>query len=334
MANTRLYKVRNLSIGTVDIGGLATITLSPGFTSVIQSAPDGALGPQMIDLSEATSPIQVTFSDVTKGWAAFQVSTGLMSFSQVQSGVTTGHTNRMTGIVWTGIDFSFQRDADATCTLTGLQKDAGTGDATVDTWAELLEEWQVRADTVTMSGAPDVTDFVETYPTRLYKPNTALFNVSTAAWGTGDIPIAHLKSVSFSLAGNVISDSADGDLGVTAVDIAWWQAPAITVTFAGADLHDVDSGAAGAAGNVLAAYLVSLAEGRLAFDCADRAGGAIDAHTVTLNGVKFTGYREPLGPGYNVYTLNGLGQWRTASNHAGGAVTPVDLTLSTILAFS
>ena len=316
MANERVFKLRGLEVDAAAVGGLQSLNLTPSFANVVQSTPDGAPGPQTVDLSGAQLALNFASTDWQKSIACIVDNAGVLTFALVHSGAITEHEVTTAGLVFTGLGLNFQRNADAVMTLDGLFRDAGTAAS----WQELMAEFLARVDVQTASRE----DFPQTFPARGYRPNNAEFVESTGTAGVNELAIPHLQSVSMRVAANVQQDNADDDIGMTAVDIESWGLWDVSLMYRAANLYATTTPwATAAAGNVLAARLIGMTDGRLTFDVTGRAGGAANDKTVTLNGVKWTDVAEGMSQGYATYTLNGKAQWRTTGNFAGAA-TPID----------
>lgn len=320
----RLYKVGGLTIGVTAIGGLQSVTPRFSFENVHATPADGAIGPETISLSKLKLDINVVSSDVLKAIGALTSTNGVVKFALLQSGAATGHTTTGAYVVWTGLGLDFSEEDDATMTLDGTFRDPDNEALT--TMSLLLEAMLDRADTVTITPPANYpAGFTQTFPTRMYRPNTCTFVPSTGTDPDDDIPIPNIKSVRYDVAAKVLTDADDNSIGLVAVDIPTWDIGRVSITYRHGGLYDSATHAEGAVGNVLAARLIQAIDGRLKFNLTGRVGGAFNANSCKITGLKFTDYTETAGPEFSEFTLSGQCAYRTTGNFAGAA-TPLELS--------
>lgn len=317
MANERLHRLRGLQVGGTPVGGLQRMKFKPSFANVVMSAPNGAVGPQTVDLSAMQLAFNFASTDWTKAVTLMTYTGGAMTFALVESGAVTEHEVTAAGAVFTGLGLTFPRHGDAVMALDGEFRDPDTQ----TTFATLLEAYLDRLE----AQPADRTGFPDTFSTEGYRPNNVEFLESTGTEGNNEITIPHVESVNMSVKAQVNRDNSDDDIGFTAVDIPAWDLWDVSLKFRAGGLYDTTTHAAAAEGNVLAARLISAIDGELTFNVHGRAGGAPNAKSVSLKGVKWIDYDEDLSQEFAVYTLIGKAQWRTTSDFSGAPANPLDL---------
>lgn len=289
MAQDRIFQIRGMKIGGTAVGGLQDFSFAPGFANTVLSTPDGALGVEEIDGSALQMVIAVTATDFKDVMALLATVSGELTLEVGESGAVTTQTKTLAGIAWHTLAMNFPRHADASWVLTG-EVQFSLAEAVLGT---IWDTAYVVAGGVTKAGA----GFPQTFPQRVYRPNTMTFDPTG---GGAAFPVNHLVSVNATLAARVLRDEADADAGISAIDIVDWQPVQYTITIRDASI---------AAARNMAAKLFLETDGKLAFNLKGRSSGADDELTFTGNGVKFMGYGEAISNEYANYTLNAQGLW-------------------------
>jgi hypothetical protein len=309
MANQRIYQIHGLKVAETAVGGIQAFNTAVSFAQVNASTPDGAAGPEDLDLAGLTATVDLTTTDITKLMTLLQESAGGVTFVCDESGAATDHEFAVAGVVWTGFQLNIPFNADANVRLVGQIKFAEASTAALQLVAKL---GQIDVQ------AADAGTYPQTYPARVWQPSNASFDPTGAPAAIAPL---HVQGFTLSGAANVLTDFGDLDAGISVVDIANWGPMQAALTIRDGVVDTVDT-----AGLVMAGQLVTAIEGALTIDLRGRAAGAADAYTLTLNGLKFHNYTEALGPGLAGWTVNGQTQWRLSDATA--------LTLPTMLAIA
>jgi hypothetical protein len=299
MANKRLYKVQRLKIGSTAFGGLQSVNLLPAYAQQVLSSPDGAFGPEDVDGVGLGFAFNLATTDVTKAAGILVTNESAdqdWQYAHAESGTSTWYTTVIKDSLITSMNLSFPFAGDAVLTIGGELLASETASV-----ADTLDAMQDLTAAVN-STALGVAGFAQTYPTRLFKPNTLSFANYTALTAVGAaITPLHCESVNLSGTANLLRDTSDTNIGFAAMDIESWNALAVSMTFRDATTT---------ASKQLAAQLIAEGQGRLTFNCHGRNQGAATDHTATVEGVKWLGWSENDGPDYKTYTVNGVASWR------------------------
>jgi len=283
MANQRTFQAQALVLNGVAAGGLASMSFEARFTP-LESTPDGAIGTEDVDRHSLDVNVNIQCTDVAKVNAILDAAVGNTTFSGKESGATTWHNYTVAGIVITGCSLDLRKGADATLGLTGKVRFA--------TPAADLDE------VILLTGAVGTPPTL-TYPARLYRPNTASFDPDGAPAAIAPI---HVESVALALAANVISDSNDADVGMTAVDIAGWRSLQTTLVYRDAKAVSPSH---------ITAQLLAAVRGNLTVSLLGRGGAA--NKVLTVNNCLWTGANQREGAEYAEFTLRGNSGWKNAA---------------------
>ena len=255
MANRRVFQAQGLTTNAVAVGGLADVAADAGYTDVIRSTPDGAIGTEDVDRAGLNVDVSMNCTDVSKGNAILAAAVGDTLFYGRESGAATWQKRTLVGVVWHGLDMDLAKVTDGRMSLRGALRFA-SGTTTLG---------QVIVATGEQTQAPTIT-----YPARVFRPNTAIFNPGT------EIPAKNLVSVRLSLSGNLLQDYGDDDLGMTAVDIAGWNDLQVTL---------VHRDASEANGEDRAVQLLKAGRGVLTVTLLGRGGAANKTLTINISSI-------------------------------------------------
>lgn len=294
MANTRTFAVERLTYGATSIGGLQSFGFAPTFAVALQSTGDGAVGVEDFDVAGLGAAVNLVSTDIDHAPALMAYEGGAVIVGARLSGDSGNkRTQTLAGIVGNSFGLSVPRDADATLSY-GARVRFATG-------AEVLAALKtayVPADAV--AGAPyDAIVKAQEFPTRLFRPNTAVFTPE----GGSALPVPHFQSLNLNASRQVLEDSSDTDVGQTAVDGVDWSGIGVSLTFMASTIGTA---------SIEAMDLIDAIQGILTVDLTGRSGGAADAKTLTVRGLKFQAYTEAQSRGYTIYTVTGVAVFKAA----------------------
>lgn len=305
--NERNLKIQSLTTNTVALGGVATLGVDLAPVLDIESALEGAVtGPEDHDYAIWAGNVRYEGSDISKLIALLISTPGDSIFQMKQSGVSgvnawAKHTLATT--VWHGGSIAIRDDAMAALSMQGaLQYALTTTD--LEGVIVLLKDQTVLANIT---------------PARYFRLRT--LNFTSYATLSRNIDILHAKAFQFGLVGNVLRDFGDADLGETAVDIAGYQVPTVSITFRDAS-EGLDTPAPDLSGTERAVDLIRAGRGLLTGTVVG-AGGRDNAN-FRVHNVAFGNYSVNHGEGYSDYTLTGKAPW-----YRHDPVTPVVYALET-----
>lgn len=290
MANERVFLAQALTTNGEAVGGMASIGFNAAYRSIVKSRADGAVGVQDVDVAGLAVDVSCDCTDVAKVNAIIAAAVGDTTFYGRESGAATWQKRTVPGISWHGANLDFGRDADGRMSLSGKIRFA---DGT-KTLKDVIQ---------TLGGQTQEPS--ETYPARLYRPNSATFTPGSV------INLEkHLVSVGFVLAAtNVLEDSDDDGIGMTAVDVVDWDS--LRVSLVHKDASQINGGDR-------SAELIEAGVGALSVPLMGRGGGA--AKTLLINNMVWTGVNEQKAGDYWTFTMTGEAGWRSS----GGTVYTVN----------
>lgn len=286
MPNQRTFMAQGLVLNGVAVGGLARLNFEADY-SLLESTPDGAVGTEDVDRHSLDVNVSIQTTDVAKVNAILAATPGTTTWSGQESGLATWHNYSMANsnvIVITGFSLSASKGADATLDLTGKVR-----------FAQAAHDLD---DVIALTGAGGAAPTL-TYPARLYRPNTASFDPDGAA---GAIAPIHLESIALAMAANVLQDSNDADIGMTAVDIAGWRSLSTTL---------VHRDAKAVSPSNINAQLLAAVRGVLTVSLLGRGGAA--NKVLTVNNCLWKGAGQSEGPDYTQFTLRGNSGWKNGA---------------------
>lgn len=302
MANSRTFKVHDLSYNAIAVDGLSTISFSTAHRAVVQSLADGSLGVDDVDRARMRIGMSVSTVDVTKVLTMLATAPALTTFVLERSGTDAAAASQR-GVTVAVDDADIIPDS---MTLDIPQE----GDAILSVGATL----RLLGATKELKDALAEIDTQEpgtiTYPTRLRFPQALSFDPTGAP---DAIPINNAVSIRLSLTAQMAEDGADADLGITDVDRLAWGPLQVSVTHRDSQLD------AGGAYDKSAA-LVNAVEGVLTATLKKAGGGT--SQTLTVNNLLWTGVERNNPIEYSEYTVSGVAGFRPR----GGSGSVFDLT--------
>lgn len=290
MANQRTYEVQGLVLNGVNIGGLAKISFSSRFKKIGAPQATGAFGAQHVNRRALGTDVTVECADVIKGPAALAAAVGNTTFSVKESGSPNYHHRTVPGIVLHGLHIRIPKHDSASLTLLGRMRFP----AGASVLADLLKITSIN----TMPPAA-------TQPIWLYGPHGLSFDEYPV--GTPIVTPLHVESIDLTLAFPVLDDSADADVGETAVDLLSPDTLKLNITH-----RDAKNSATLPAGTISAA-LLGMAEGNFQVSLFSAAGGA--EYGLAIENLAWTGEdEEESGPDYSIFRMSGEAAWKRASD--------------------
>lgn len=274
--------VQGLTVNTIDVGGATTIVVTMDHVHKVDSREDSVQGTSVVSDSGQRVDVDIRTTDVMKMVSILASTPGAMTCKARESATATYGLLEVAKasegvLVMHTANFSCSRDRYATLGLRGTVRFA---DGT-----------KTDADVVQYTAgqlAPTIAQ-----PSRLWQPTAMAHD------GTATIAILHAQEASFDINGRVQTDYGDDDLGMTAVDVADYDAITGTIT-----IRD----ASAAAGQQIAQQLVGNGVGDLSITL--RGVAEVAEKTLLLRNVRFQSYERTGGKDYTAWRVPFAAQWR------------------------
>lgn len=288
MANKRTFLVQGLKLNNIDVGGLASLGFSGGF-STVRGRPDGGFAVEEVSRAGLSVGFNVDCADVQQVNAILAAAKADTLFYSKESGTTTYHKytlpNAVAWCVLNSMNLSLSSNADGQLSLGGK--------------VSFVDGSKTLADALTLVAAQAAPTLV--HPLRLAYPNLATFDP------TGAPPVIsplHTSAISLSLQGETVESFADADLS-SVVDFVGWGPLQVSWTFQDATV---------VSGSHIAAQLLAATYGVLSVPCQQLGGQA--AKTLTVNNVLWTGVEQRERKEHTEFTMRGEAGWRSAAGTA------------------
>ncbi len=300
MSNKRVYdEVQGLVMNGVSVGGVTSIEVEEGYSSEQKSEFDGAQGPTALENAGAFVKATVRTTDITKAIALLISTPGTAEWFAAESGLATFSKASLVAPVFHKLDMRFNRE-NAVATLEARCRFPASN-ADIENVHALL-----AAQT-----AP-----TRTHPNRLHK---------VLAADHGLQGVLHIEDLSVSVAGRLLTDWGDEDIGETAVDVAGFGDVSVNATFK--DSSQISSGP----GYDLRTALIKNGVKDLVVELGGVAEVA-DA-VMTLRNCKWRGGVRSGAEGYSRLTMRGELQYRDPAtpftirtiNHATAATRLINI---------
>lgn len=271
MANKQIFKLHDVAVNGVDLGGVGAMGLTIQDVAVASNA-HGAFGQEHDSSIFNRLLANITTFDVDQIGAVMAATPAQVIAKNVEAGLDTDTVYTVGGeFIITGVTARFPVGGIASMDLSGEFR-WGADDAIGD---------MIIVTTGVGAAATNV-------PNRYLKPGSVLFGAQA---------LKHVQEITFSAQARTAVDMADTNNGPEALDIIEWSAPRVQITFKDASVT---------AAVDMQQTLVALGE-ELAGVTASLVGmGATSDKTLTILNVRFRQGIKTLGEEYGVFTVEGV----------------------------
>lgn len=282
MANKRIFDdVQGLTINTIDVGGATAVAVTMDHVHKVDSREDSVQGTSVVSDSGQRVDVDIRTTDVMKMVSLLASTPGAMTCKARESGAATYGLLEVAKasegvLVMHSANFSCSRDRYATLGLRGTVRFASG---------------KTIADVVQYTAAQIAPTIAQ--PSRIWKPTAMAHDGNTT------IAILHAQEASFDINGRVLTDYGDDDVGMTAVDVADYDAITGTIT-----IRD----ASATTGQQTAQQLITNGVGDLSITLSGVA--EVADKTLLLRNVKFRSYERTGGKDYTSWRVAFAAQWR------------------------
>lgn len=291
-SNKRIFDdVQGLVVNTlldggapITIGGVTAVSINESFADNPDSREDSVQGTSVVSNAGQRVDVDISTTDVMQLVPLLTSVPGSLVCKARESGLPTYSLLEICkddgGIVIHKGSFSASRSGHASINVGGTARFG----ASANTFAAIVK-------TTTGTAAPTIVQ-----PNRLWQP-TAMSHI-----GTSPLAILHAQEVSFDINGRVLTDYGDDDVGITAVDVADYNAIEGRITFRDATSSNP------IAGSQLAQQLMMNGAGNLTITLSGV--GEVTSKVLTLRNVKFQSFDRRGGKDYTSWQMAFKAQWR------------------------
>lgn len=281
-SNKRIFDdVQGLVANAVNVGGATSVAVTMDHVHKVDSREDSVQGTSVVSDAGQRVDVDIRTTDIMQLVPVLTSTPGALNCKARESGAATfgllevAQATQGVLVMHSG-NFSCSRDRYAAVGLRGTVRFL-----TGKTIADVVKYTAAQT-------APTITQ-----PSRLWQPTAMAHN------GTSNLPLLHAQEASFDINGRVLTDYGDDDVGMTAVDVADYDAITGTIT-----IRD----ASATTGQQIAQQLVGNGVGNLTITLSGV--GEIASKVLTLRNVKFRSYERTGGKDYTAWRVPFAAQWR------------------------
>ncbi|MEK6676627.1 MAG: hypothetical protein AABZ47_13365 [Planctomycetota bacterium] len=280
MANTRTFdEVNEMTFNSIVVEGLKSLEIREGHRVNADSEQDGVHGPDDVASAHQFVEGSLATDDILDLIGLLISTPGTATWKGRKSGSANWGQGTLTAPVPHGLSFSADQ--------------GGFGRGNLNFTCRFASAGATFADVVKWDEGGIAAPAAFPTPSRLWRPNTLAH---------GSLNVNHLVDLSFNLSGRVLTDADGNDIGETAVDVAGYAVPTVTIT-----IRYSQEIAADTKKDMKTALVTNgIANLTVAFV---GVGNAVPK-TLTIRNVKFDEARKTTGRNWTGHTLTGRCQWR------------------------